>query len=278
MASTGTLDLAAEQHRECAQVDDDAADQIRDLSGVKFGGQEGAADRDVGDEQRGEHGTDGVGACQQCHRDTVEAHARQAGGVQRVPLGHVGQIEQACAEACQRTGNGHHSTPQAVQALENGLVDFAVVTTPVALKKPLQRIPLYSFREILIGGEEYAETASNKHCLQDLQDIPLIGIAPGSSTRELYTQYFMRHNLPFSPDMEVATTDQIFPMVQHNLGIGFFPEELAAEHIAQGKIVQIPIEEPLPERKICLIRNVKRPQSIAARSLEEHLTSHRETE
>ena len=164
------------------------------------------------------------------------------------------------------------------QALEKGLVDFAVVTTPVALKKPLQRIPLYSFREILIGGEEYAETASNKHCLQDLQDIPLIGIAPGSSTRELYTQYFMRHNLPFSPDMEVATTDQIFPMVQHNLGIGFFPEELAAEHIAQGKIVQIPIEEPLPERKICLIRNVKRPQSIAARSLEEHLTSHRETE
>ena len=104
----------------------------------------------------------------------------------------------------------NHSTPQAVQALENGLVDFAVVTTPVALKKPLQRIPLYSFREILIGGEEYAETASNKHCLQDLQDIPLIGIAPGSSTRELYTQYFMRHNLPFSPDMEVATTDQIF--------------------------------------------------------------------
>ena len=88
----------------------------------------------------------------------------------------------------------------------------------------------------------------------------------------------MRHNLPFSPDMEVATTDQIFPMVQHNLGIGFFPEELAAEHIAQGKIVQIPIEDPLPGRKICLIRNVKRPQSIAARSLEEHLTSHRETE
>lgn len=90
----------------------------------------------------------------------------------------------------------NHSTPQAVQALENGLVDFAVVTTPVALKKPLQRIPLYSFREILIGGEEYAETASNKHCLQDLQDIPLIGIAPGSSTRELYTQYFMRHTFP----------------------------------------------------------------------------------
>lgn len=39
----------------------------------------------------------------------------------------------------------NHSTPQAIQALENGLVDFAVITTPIALKKPLQRIPLFSF-------------------------------------------------------------------------------------------------------------------------------------
>ena len=170
----------------------------------------------------------------------------------------------------------NHSTPQAIQALENGLVDFAVVTTPIALKKPLQRIPLHTFREILIGGMEYAEIASKVHSLHELQDIPLVGIGPGTSTRELYTQYFMRYNLPFSPDMEVATTDQIFPMVQHNLGIGFLPEELAAEHITRGKIIQIPIKETLPERKICLIRNVKRPQSIAARSLEEHLTSHRE--
>ena len=172
----------------------------------------------------------------------------------------------------------NHSTPQAIQALENGLVDFAVITTPIALKKPLQRIPLFSFREILLGGPEFADIASTPHHLADLQDIPLVGIGPGTSTHELYTQFFMRHNLPFSPDMEVATTDQVFPLIQHNLGIGFFPEALAAEHIAMGKVVQIPLLEALPERKICLIRNVKRPQSIAARSLEEHLTSHRETE
>ena len=60
----------------------------------------------------------------------------------------------------------NHSTPQAVQALENGLVDFAVVTTPVALKKPLQRIPLYSFREILIRrrgicGNSFQQTLSS---------------------------------------------------------------------------------------------------------------------
>ena len=172
----------------------------------------------------------------------------------------------------------NHSTPQAIQALTSDIVDFAAVTTPLDIKSPLEKIPLASYREILIGGRKYKKLAEHTQKLEDIASLPFISLDENSSTRELYTQYFMRHNLPFSPDMEVATTDQIFPMVQHNLGIGFFPEELAAEHIAQGKIVQIPIEEPLPERKICLIRNVKRPQSIAARSLEEHLTSHRETE
>lgn len=60
----------------------------------------------------------------------------------------------------------NHSTPQAIQALENGLVDFAVITTPIALKKPLQRIPLFSFREILLGGPEFADIASTPHHLQ----------------------------------------------------------------------------------------------------------------
>ena len=80
----------------------------------------------------------------------------------------------------------NHSTPQAIQALENGLVDFAVITTPIALKKPLQRIPLFSFREILLGGPEFADIASTPHHLADLQDIPLVGIGPGTSTHELF--------------------------------------------------------------------------------------------
>ena len=44
------MDLAAEQHGECTQVDDDTADQVRDLSGVILGGKEGAAHRDMGNE------------------------------------------------------------------------------------------------------------------------------------------------------------------------------------------------------------------------------------
>ena len=74
-----------------------------------------------------------------------------------------------------------------------------------------------------------------------------------------------------APDMEASTTDQILPMVAHNLGIGFYPEALASEPIARGEVLPIRLVEPIPEREICLIRDTSRPESIAARKLMEYL-------
>ena len=54
----------------------------------------------------------------------------------------------------------NHSTPQAIASLESGLVDFAIVTTPLSAQKQFQKISLGSFREILIAGPKYKEPAS----------------------------------------------------------------------------------------------------------------------
>ena len=66
----------------------------------------------------------------------------------------------------------NHSTPQAIQALENGLVDFAVVTSPVEIRKPLHKIPIFPFQEILIGGSKYASpfrrAASSRRIVQNI--------------------------------------------------------------------------------------------------------------
>ena len=152
----------------------------------------------------------------------------------------------------------NHSTPQAIRALSHGTVDFSVVTTPIDIKKPLHRTSLLSFREILIGGSSYAAIASRMQSLHDLSEVPFISLGAGTGTRELYSQYFLSHHLVFSPDMEASTTDQILPMVAHNLGIGFYPEALASEPIARGEVLPIRLVEPIPEREICLIRDTSR--------------------
>lgn len=159
------------------------------------------------------------------------------------------------------------STPQAINALRNGVVDFAVVTTPLDIKKPLRKISLTSFREILVGGSKYKKISEEMHTLAALTDFPFISLGQGTGTRDLYVHYFLNHGLTFTPELEAATTGQILPMIQHNLGIGFYPEELARDEITRKSIYPIPLQESVPEREICLIVDDSKTLSRAAEAL-----------
>lgn len=71
--------------------------------------------------------------------------------------------------------------------------------------------------------------------------------------------------------MEVATTDQVLPMIMHNMGIGFFPEELAGEALALEKIFRIELTQNVPEREICLVVNKNSAMSSSVRKITEFL-------
>lgn len=165
----------------------------------------------------------------------------------------------------------NHSTPEAIRSLEANLIDFAVVTTPLKLKNSMIKIPLTSFREILICGPKYKYLTSREHSLNDLADIPLITLSEGTGTYKFYNRYYIRNNIPFNTDMEVATTDQVLPMIMHNMGIGFFPEELAGEALALEKIFRIELTQNVPEREICLVVNKNSAMSSSVRKITEFL-------
>ncbi len=146
-------------------------------------------------------------------------------------------------------------------------MDFAVVSSPAHTKKPLQKTLLVSFKEILLGGPKFAQAANTPLHLQDLRDYPFISLGGRTSTRETYMELFLQRGLPFQPDMEASATDQILPMIMHNLGIGFFPEMLAQDALRRGQVIQIPLAEEIPARDVYLVRDSTRPQSIAVRKM-----------
>lgn len=162
------------------------------------------------------------------------------------------------------------SSPQAINSLTNNLVDIAVITTPVKLKTQLKKLPLISFNEILICGSKYKNLSSSAHSLKELSDIPFVSLAEGTGTREMYNKYFLEHGLAFNPDMEAATTDQILPMIQHNLGIGFYPEPLAKKAIENGDIFAIRLKEANPQRDVCIIYNSRSAFNNAAKKFIEY--------
>lgn len=168
----------------------------------------------------------------------------------------------------------NHSTPQSIQAVKNGLADFAVVTTPTKIKKPLKEITLKSFREILVCSKKYANLAKSVHHLTDLQEFPFICLGQDTMTYEFYTDYFFQHNLVLKPDIEAATADQLLPMILHDLGIGFVPESFVKNYNGKEPLYQIPLVESLPSRSICLVEDSNHTLSIAAAKLKVLLKKH----
>jgi DNA-binding transcriptional LysR family regulator len=172
----------------------------------------------------------------------------------------------------------NHSTPQAVASLKQGVVDLAVVTTPTNVEKPLQETLLMPFREILVGGSNFAHLSKKTIHLKELAHYQLIMLGRETVTYTFYNRLFMQHGLVFQPDTEVATTDQLLPLVKCNLGLAFMPEQFAQDALVNDEIFRIPLFEVIPQRHVLLIRDRHKPLSIAAREFEKALLTAENTE
>ena len=167
----------------------------------------------------------------------------------------------------------NHSTPQAIEAVKSGKIDFAVVSTPVKVKSPLEKTILCSFKEILIGGTDFEHIKDDNISLKNLKDYPLISLGQETTTYDFYNKIFLKHGIELNPDTEVATTDQIIPLVKSDLGIAFVPEPMARESIEKNEIVEISLKEKIPNREICIVHDCQHPLNSAARKLKNEICS-----
>ena len=124
----------------------------------------------------------------------------------------------------------------------------------------------------LICGKKYKEFSLKHHSLDEFKDTPFISLTSQTGTRNFYNQYFLDNGVSFHPDIEVSTTDQIIPLIVHNLGIAFYPRKLAQPYLDKGEVYEIPLFQSLPHRKVCLVKDPNKSQSIASSKLIESLT------
>lgn len=157
------------------------------------------------------------------------------------------------------------TTAQAVEDLQAGLTDFALVTTPTVHSDDLHERVLRSVREVPVCSSVYRELCRGPVALAQLQRCPIISLGAETKTFERYAAFFAQNGLSFSPAIEAAGTDQIIPLVRADLGVGFVPEDMVPE--GQGIRVIDLLERP-PERSVCLIKRRSSLPRAAAGELE----------
>ena len=158
-------------------------------------------------------------------------------------------------------------TPQPISALRNGSVDIAVVTTPTGDTKSLQVRKVKEYREIAVCGTDFFKLTEKTISLHELAKNSIISPGIGTKTYDFYCDWFLGNGLHFTPNIEVATADQVLPLVKNNLGIGFVPEDFLKDEDS-GNIFRLNLKEKVPSRFVCYIKRTDQSLSIAARELE----------
>lgn len=165
------------------------------------------------------------------------------------------------------------STPAAIADLQNGLADMAVITTPADIPRNIRKTEIASFREVAVCGSAYAQLAYNPITLVELMQFPIISLGEQTGTYHFYSQLFADNGLVFAPDIEAATADQVMPMVQADLGIGFVPEAFLQGEELGKTVFKFDLAEQIPLRTVCLLMPITHPSGPAAKALEIALTS-----
>ncbi len=157
------------------------------------------------------------------------------------------------------------NSPQSLEAVKNGVADFGVVTL---LEKPesiFHVTKICDFREILCCPKGY------KYDPDSIFSGPYISINRDSYTYKYHSDFLLSGGIKKEPDIEVATSDQVLPLVKSGMGIGFISEFMANEALQNGDIEEIPLEKPPKKLSICLVTDKTKALSAAAVRLRKYL-------
>lgn len=164
----------------------------------------------------------------------------------------------------------NHSAPQAVRTVKEGLADFAIVTEPFDMPMNISPRVIRSIREVAVCSKVYGIKEGCVLTNNQIGDYPIIGLEEKTSSFRFYRDYFSSIGITYKADVEVATADQILPMVRSDLGIGFVPFDFLRKE-DMDKLAIINMEQEIPERNICILKRKDISLSIAACELEKML-------
>ena len=158
------------------------------------------------------------------------------------------------------------NTPEAIKKLKAGMIDLAIVASPLQADSLIQVKKLSSFQDIVIGGPQYEELASRQFSLNELSSYPFVAMEQGTATAAFLESFFIENNVSITPKLELAGTSLILSMVEHNLGLGFIPDVFAKKAIADKRVFQIKLKETIPRRDISAVTVSNYPLSAAVQA------------
>lgn len=158
-------------------------------------------------------------------------------------------------------------TPETMKSLQEGKIDFGVVTDPVEEIPLVEQYPVREIEDIFVAGDKFRELEGTLLKYSCLERYPCIMLEEETSTRAFTDQFLRQKQVAVIPEFELATSDMIVQFALRNLGIGCVVADFAREKLDSRELFQLQFDQPLPRRHICIVVNQKIPISLAGKCL-----------
>ncbi len=158
-------------------------------------------------------------------------------------------------------------TPEILQYLQEGRIDFGVVSTPFEESSGIESVKVKEIEDIFIGGLKFISYKNKMLDLQELEKLPIISLEKKTSTRKFMDAFLGQNGVTMNPEFELATSDMIVQFTLRNMGVGSIMKEFAEDYLETGKLFALRFNKIIPKRYFCLVTDRKTPLSAAGRKL-----------
>lgn len=160
----------------------------------------------------------------------------------------------------------NRTTPETIALLKEGAIDFGVVNLPAEDAK-LNFHKSTALQDCLVGGPAFEALSHKPLQLDELHRFPLLLLEQGGSTRTYLDEYAAANGVKLHPEFELGSIDLLVQFAQSGFGLAFVVRDYVMEELASGKLIEIPLNRPIPTRHagIATLKDV--PLSSASKRL-----------
>ena len=133
-------------------------------------------------------------------------------------------------------------TPETLEHLGDGKIDFGIVSTPICDRQHLKTVPVRQIQDVFVAGKKFGHLNGQVLSYKELMELPVMCLEGSTSTRQYVEEFLRDKEVTLRPEFELATSDMLLQ----------FAEEI-------------------PKRQFCIVLDERIPMSAAATKLLQYL-------
>lgn len=158
-------------------------------------------------------------------------------------------------------------TPETLQSLQDGKIDFGLISSPVPSKRDFAVKSVRSIQDIFVAGSKFRQLCGKPLTYGELQELPIICLEKSTSTRTYVDAFLYANGVVLHPEFELATSDMIVQFALRNLGIGCVMKDFAIDAISREALFELKFEQEIPTRNFYVAYSEKNHLSVASQKL-----------